>query len=472
MAAQILRKGQAIVWVPPRAIGERAFANEAVLLAMLPTAGAGAGKRTGKASQSGFTGAGNGSTARYTRLSLEALPALKSVTLVFDARDVTLLRATVPPLSGVRLQQALPNIVEDLLLQDAQLCGFALGPKLGEGERLIAAIDLQWLEHVVGAFERRGARVTAAWPAQLALPIGDAEAALCCVNDGLALRIGALDGIGWNGSDEAAHRHEAIVSLLQAALPEPLEAPAPADADALSAASALAEPALAGEAAASRAASVPTARRLPVYIEGAEWQPAVESAAAQLGVMAEMQGLPFPQASPIDLLGARRGSAARRWLADVDWRAWRTPAAFALASVVLALVGLNVQWGMLTQERDALRTAIEQRYRQAFPETQVIVDPVLQMERQVSSLRTAAGQTGPEDFVPLLARFSQALGAQAADSLAGIEFRDGRLRVRFQPGSFDSQAVRNSLIQASQRLGLQLRFDSEREPTASVGLLR
>src|SRR5690606_7641615 len=107
---------------------------------------------------------GSASTARYVRVSLDALPVLKSATLIFDARDVNLLHVVVPPLSGARLQQALPNVVEDLLLQDPQTCAFALGPRLGdEGLRLVAAVDRAWLEFVIGAFERRGIVVQAAW---------------------------------------------------------------------------------------------------------------------------------------------------------------------------------------------------------------------------------------------------------------------------------------------------------------------
>src|SRR5690606_6613447 len=112
MAAQVLRKGQAIVWVPPRAIGERAFATEPALLAMLPLA---VSEKVGGGANPGgvpVTVFGSTSTARYVRVSLDALPALKSATLIFDARDVNLLQAVVPPLSGVRLQQALPNVVE------------------------------------------------------------------------------------------------------------------------------------------------------------------------------------------------------------------------------------------------------------------------------------------------------------------------------------------------------------------------
>src|SRR5690606_20900511 len=167
-----------------------------------------------------------------------------------------------------------------------------------------------------------------------------------------------------------------------------------------------------------------------------------------------------PLVAPLDLLSARAGTAARRWLSDVDWRAWRVPAAVAAATVIVALVGLNLHWAVLANESDQLRARIEQRYRDAFPGAQVIVDPMLQMQRQVASLRARAGQSGPDDFVPLLARFSQALGAQAIDAMVAAEFREGRLRVRFQPGFFEGRAARDALVRSGQQLGLSVSFDA------------
>src|SRR5690606_24806087 len=238
MAAQVLRKGQAIVWIPPRAIGERAFATEPVLLAMLPVAVP--DKVGGAATPGGLpvTVFGSASTARYVRVSLDALPVLKTATLIFDARDVNLLQAVVPALSGARLQQALPNLVEEALLQDPQSCAFSVGPRVGnEGRRLVATIDRGWLEFVIGAFERRGIVVQAAWPAQLALPVGADRTALACLNDGLVLRTGPLDGLGWGASSDPDSRAEAIVTLLanagapSASFAPPAAEPAAAAAD-------------------------------------------------------------------------------------------------------------------------------------------------------------------------------------------------------------------------------------------------
>jgi general secretion pathway protein L len=384
------------------------------------------------------------------------LPSLRSVSLLFDARDVTLLRVKLPPLSGAKLRQAVPNAVEDLLLQDAQQCAFALGPVVAGGQRLIAVIDRAWLEFVVGAFERRGIKVLAAWPTQLALPLESGALSIECVNDGIALRADALDGSGWYAGEAQDERTEALVSLL-----EPLLKP-----------SANGLGALAHDGALTGQATGTAFSRVIAGCEDPSWHEPLRAVASRLGIAIDRRALAVPLAAPVDLLAGRPGTRAARFLSDVDWRAWRLPAALAGACAIIGLMGLNLHWGMLARERDTLRSAIERTYRQTFPDAQVIVDPVLQMERQVAVLRARAGQSGPEDFLPLLARFSQALGDQAADALAGVEYREGRLRVRFQPGRMEARELRDALARACQRLGLALSFDAEREPTATVALAR
>ncbi len=419
MATPLLKRSHAVVWLPPRAVGERAFANEARLLVMRQ--------------RDGGLEAGIG----CERASLDGLPKLKSVSLVFDARDVTLVAAAMPPLSPAKLLRALPNVVEDQLLSDVNACALALGPPLTDGRRVIAAVDRGWLEFAVGAFERRGIAVTGAWPAQLALPAAEGGWAMVCANDGIGIRTGPAEGFGWSAGPDDASRAEGIQSVLEQA-----------------------------------ASSGRPEGELVVYAEDPQWRAPVEHAAKAAGIEARVVGLPVPRAAPVELLDARAGSAGRRWLSSIDWRAWRLPLGLAAACVVAALVGLNLHWGLLAKERDRLKAQIEDRFRQAFPNTPVIVDPVLQMQRTLSDLRTRTGQTGPEDFVPLVARLGQALGARATDSLASLEFRDGTLKVRFQPSFVEGRSVRDALRESCQRAGLKLAFDNEREPTASVSVLR
>jgi general secretion pathway protein L len=413
MAAAPLKRGEAVVWLPPRSEGERAFGTEARLLAIRGAEGAG---------------------GRIERVSLDGLEGASSVRLVFDPRDVVLLSPQVPALGGSRLAQALPNVVEDALLQDAGACAIVAGPSLGEGRRLVAVIDRQWLEFTVGAFERRGMRVRHAWPAQLALPRADSGWSIGCVHGGLALRFGEHEGLGWTAGEDPDFRAEAIVAALETALvgavrPESLDA----------------------------------------WVDDPSWQPPLERAAGRVGLPLRVAPLPIPQSGVVDLL-AGRAAAGRRMLAEFDARAWRVPAALAAACVVAGLAGLNLHWAQLAREKAALRGSLEATFRAAFPQAQVVVDPLLQMTRNVSALRARSGQQGPEDAIPLLARFAQALGSSGVDALAAVEYRDGRLKVRFQPQRVDGRAAREALREACARAGLKLQFDGEREPTATVGL--
>ena len=192
-----MKRGRAVVWLPPRSDGERAFGSEAHLLA--------------------FRG-GQVAGSAIEKVSLDGLAGTTQVQLIFDARDVTLLMPEVPMLSGARLAQAVPNIVEDSLLQDAASCAFVIGPPLDSGRRLIAVIDRAWLEFTVGAFERRGMKVRAAWPAQLALPWRPGVWSIGGVRGGIALRTGPLQGLGWGASDDVDLRTESVVGLLEAAM--------------------------------------------------------------------------------------------------------------------------------------------------------------------------------------------------------------------------------------------------------------
>jgi general secretion pathway protein L len=415
MAAPILRRGEAVVWLPPRSDGERAFATEARLLA-------------GIAQSDG--------TVRFARMSLDAMQSVRQVRLVFDPRDVSLIPAAVPALSGHRLAQALPNIVEDSLLQDAAACAMVAGPPTAAGRRTIAVIDRGWLEFVVGAFERRGIAVRTALPAQLALPWKPGEWAMACVNGGLALRTERHEGLGWSAGPDPAHHAEAISALLESAL-----------------------------------ADRPAPQSLVVHVDDeAEWAPALAELSARLDIPVRMAGLPVPApGAGIDLLGGRAG-AGRRMLASFDWREWRWPAGIAAACVVAALVGLNLHWSTMARERQEIRTALEQQFRSTFPEAQVVVDPLLQMNRQVATLRARSGQSGPDDFMPLLARFVQALGPRGDDAIAALEYRDGTLRVRFQPQRVEGRAAREQLVGSLSRQGLLLRFDNERAPLATVSV--
>ena len=161
-----------------------------------------------------------------------------------------------------------------------------------------------------------------------------------------------------------------------------------------------------------------------------------------------------------------------RWASALDWRAWRWPILGALACLAIAVAGLNLHWLVLKREQSDLLARIDASFAQVFPAGTTRVDPVLQMQRHVTQLRARSGQASADDFLPLVAGLGLALGTQSQDALASLEYRDGRLRARFRPGIADTAAARQALEQASRRQGVQMRFENEREPLATITVLR
>lgn len=413
MAGPILKRANALVWLPPRGDGRSLPAPEARLPCFVR---------------------GEGGAWVRQDASIETLAQRRTAVLLVDARDTVLLTPKLPPLSGAKLAQALPNAVEDMLLQDPASCVLALGPQLDDaGTRLVAACDRGWLEAVVQSFEKRGVAVLAVWPASLSLPLAAEGRTLACVHDGLALRQGELDAIGWPAGPDTAAREAAIVALMQATWRGPASAQTP----------------------------------LRVLIENEDWREPATRAAQHLGLRASIEPLAPPVPAPVELLAPLRGRLRATRLGRLEWRQMRWAAGLAAACVLAAVIGLNLHWMRMAREHAELRAALEAEFREAVPTATVVVDPVLQMRRQVATLRAQQGSAAPDDFVPLLARFAQALGPRADDAITSAEWREGTLRVRLSAG-FAEETARDRLRTDATAAGLTVRFESGREPVAVV----
>jgi hypothetical protein len=153
----------------------------------------------------------------------------------------------------------------------------------------------------------------------------------------------------------------------------------------------------------------------------------------------------------------------------LSWHTWRWPLALGALCAITAISCLNLQWGLMSKESAAIEAAIEQRVRTVLPARIPIVDASLQMQRRLDVARIRAGEPATDDATALLTRLAAALGPRALDALISADYRDGRLRVRFQPGWADAAAARESLREAAGRERLRLQFE-ERDPVAIVSL--
>jgi general secretion pathway protein L len=335
----------------------------------------------------------------------DTVAKVQRVVLLVAASDVTLLRVQVPPMSASKLKTALPNLVEDQLMSDPDECVVVAGPTV-EGLRTVAVMHRGWFEILAKSFITFGARHLAAVPAQLCLPYqGGTVAAAVSEHDGdidLTVRLTDQQGIG---------------------LPIMPDQPETAARDAVQALSAI----------------VPEAP-VSLYVPQAavrDFQDAVDSLHAldqRITVHADNwpRWIGGANGATLDLIaGSGIGSGQ-----EINWRAWRWPLGLAAVVLLINIIGLNVEWLRMKRESDALRAAMTQTYRNAFPKDTMIVDPLVQMRRKVAAARHDAGQAAPDDFTALAANFGEAWESavgQGTNGIATIEYREHSLFVRLKP---------------------------------------
>jgi len=406
-----------------------------------------------------------GQVQRAGHAALALLPRANETRLIVAARDVLLLAATVPPLKGPKLRQALPNIVEDQLIQDPLGCHIALDPvALPDGRRVLAVVDRAWFRTICDAFAAAGHRRLSAVPATRCLPAPrePAQAPLEAPVDGEAVKADAI-----TIATAPAARPTAVAAVLGLATtvePALVEAGAlPVAAGAPRLELAIARGAL-GEgfaAPASRAAGT-----LAALAGGGDdelyelGEPGAEPRLASVG-RADGPLLPGAQPLPFDTF-ARRALAERFDLCQFEFESqpWRfdratmkrlrVPIALVAATLGVAVIGMNLHWWKLSRERDALSAQITETLLSAFPKTTTVLDPPAQMQRQLDQLRLAAGELSPNDFLALSSGLSRSMGALPLNGIASLDYHDRRLDVGFKPEvkvdpDFPQRLARNGL---------------------------
>lgn len=366
-----------------------------------------------------------GAKQRAGRAAMALLPRASATVLIVAARDLLLTAATLPPLKGPRLRQALPNVVEDQLIQDAQTCHIAVDPMpLADGRRVLAVIDRGWFRYVLEAFANAGHRNVKAVPAMRCLPLQEGLASFVAgvLGDVVSTAPAALGG-----------------ELLSAPMSVPISAPRVEVAIARGEHAALGEGlAIPADAVAGTLAALAGAQPVSVYalsdVPGAE--PRIPGARPALK---DAQTLTFDTLARNALANAfdlcQFEFAAQPWRLDrATLRRLKLPIALLASALVVSIIGINIQWMQLARQRDALNAQMTETLLNAFPKTTVVLDAPDQMARQLDRLRLASGQLSPSDFLSIADAFARSLGPVPVNGIAGLDYRDRRLDVTFKPG--------------------------------------
>lgn len=127
---------------------------------------------------------------------------------------------------------------------------------------------------------------------------------------------------------------------------------------------------------------------------------------------------------------------------DALWRAYRNPLLTAGITALFWLVTLFVEWGWLTWRSHDLRQQTAQVFRDTMPTSTVLVDPVLQIRRELDTRRLHQGLAVNDDFLVLVA----ALSGHTGDlRLRQLRYEDRILEVGLSTEKRVTEALRKQL---------------------------
>jgi general secretion pathway protein L len=312
----------------------------------------------------------DGSLVREGSGLIADLPAAARVSVIVAASRVLLASATLPRRGARRVQHALAYAVEDQLTSDPEGVHAVAAGAPRDNRQSIAVIEREWLRNLLASFQSAKARPDSVTVESCLPPIAEGEWKVVLRRDGGFARTGDAAGISFDGA-------------LEGAAPDVLR---------------LALDAARGE------GSGP--RRIAVHAESAL---DVQSWGRELGVPCEAAG-PWHAWRSVERPSVEflQGEFKRRFGSGDLWPRLRPAAILAGAALAIEVVGTFCQWGALRYEKVQLEARMQEQFKAAFPTALAIVDPALQMRRNLQAARAAAGMAQESDFLPLLAKAARA----------------------------------------------------------------
>lgn len=321
---------------------------------------------------------------------LADIPRAGDVEAVIPAERVLLARLKLPKVNASTIRELLPFAVEEKLLADPAHIHAVAGARNAKGETVVAVVDRDWLRAMLDALARNGLRPTSAW----------SESAL--------LAGGRGDWhVVWRPARGMLVDDEGIAATFDHSQALPLAVRLAID-----------EATQRGD------------RPEKVRVHTAENAPAPDIAAwgsetgiaFEPGTRWETLAAGDPARGSINLL---QGEFAPRSAAS----GWSIPRAAVWLAGAIALLQLGFTafdaW-RLERERVGLEAQREAIFRAAFPEARVVVDPDLQMARNLAELKRARGQAADDEF---LVRMTQAARA-SPNGVRSVEYADGKLATK------------------------------------------
>ena len=394
--------------------------------AMRPAAPASSGPRLDVVLPRGFPQSAGKVSWRWQRRSgdtqtgdaarLADLPGGATAGPVFvwtPAADTVLTEARLPTTSRARIAQALPYALEDQLLGDPEQLNFSW--RREADDRLsVAVTSRERLQAWTDALVQARLKPRSLCPVTLAVPLALDCWSAAFLGDELLVRRGEVSGFVCPAAVDAPP------TLLVAAMQE-----------------------------ASRLKQAPECLVLfhsPKGLRADAWQSA-------LGVPVRVERASIWEAQtgphvPINLLGRERAASP----VSMDALRPYLVAAVALTVWMIGSIAFDAtEWWRLKRQQTQATEEMTRLLREVFPETRAVLDPAIQMQRNLEALQAKQG-AGNVDFLPLLARTTTVLRASPRVRVRGLRYADRALTLELTwPTPASPEALRAALEAAGLR---------------------
>ncbi len=331
----------------------------------------------------------DGTLAREGESLIADLPPAKHTTLVVAASRVLLTGARLPRRGARRVRDALAFAIEDQLTSDPESVHAVAAGAPRDGRQSIAVIEREWLRGLLASCHSCGMSPDSVTVETCLAPIESSAWTLVLRDGGGFLRTGEAAGMGLDSAFDGT-----VPGVLRLALE-----------------------AARGTGGGPQKISIHADRALDLRA----WE-------HELGVQCVMagswRGWRFAGKPAVEFL---QGEFARvRGGRNALWPRLRPAAIIVGATVFVEVLGTLCQWGALRYEKVQLEARMREQFMAAFPKAQAVVDPALQMQRNLQAARAAAGVAQNSDFLPLLARIARA-SPGTAWNVKAVAYEPGKL---------------------------------------------
>lgn len=353
---------------------------------------------------------------------LSALPKADEYLAIIASSRLTCVNVKMPAQARRRWEAALPFVAEEYTLTDPDENHVVPGAAQKDGQRSLFIVDKQWLQNIVAAALAANIPLRRAIPEML-LPDLPPNSWVV-VWDGVQgfMRTGATSGMALDQGD--GQQPPLALSLsLNARAPENIQFRCSNDSD-------------------EAACELPQWTGLPCKLApGKRW---------------DWRRAPIPN-DTLNLLWGPLAPAARlhEWLPKL-----RPVALILLYALLVETLGANIEWLLLSHQKTAVAREMEATFRKAFGETSTVVNPPLQMQRNIAGLRHSAGLPDDTDFLPLLDQAASALSSLPAGGVVALHYESGRLDVDVK---LRNEAEIRALQRRLQGMGLSIRLGDIRD---------